>query len=147
MPTCGHQLSSSATDSLFLLPSAVVACSFIYVETAFLWRWYLQQDEQMIATLENLVNEGRLEFIGGGWSMNDEACVHYNAVVDQMSLGMRWEEERREREKERLRGSWREAERGWDREKESDPRQSGKMQMAEPLQAVNRVVLFIHIRI
>ena len=65
-------------------------CSFIYVETAFLWRWYLQQDEQTIATLENLVNEGRLEFIGGGWSMNDEACVHYNAVIDQMSLGMRW---------------------------------------------------------
>ena len=63
--------------------------SFIYVETAFLWRWYLQQDEQTIATMESLVNEGRLEFIGGGWSMNDEACVHYNAVVDQMSLGMR----------------------------------------------------------
>ncbi|XP_037083659.1 lysosomal alpha-mannosidase-like isoform X1 [Pollicipes pollicipes] len=62
---------------------------FIYVETAFFWRWYLQQDEQTIATVENLVNEGRLEFIGGGWSMNDEACVHYNAVIDQMSLGMR----------------------------------------------------------
>ncbi|KAF0293557.1 Lysosomal alpha-mannosidase [Amphibalanus amphitrite] len=62
---------------------------FIYVETAFFWRWYREQDEATKATVQTLVNEGRLEFIGGGWSMNDEACAHYNAVIDQMSLGMR----------------------------------------------------------
>lgn len=30
---------------------------------------------------------GRLEFISGGWSMNDEASTHYNSIIDQHSLG------------------------------------------------------------
>lgn len=34
--------------------------------------------------------EGRLEFINGGWSMNDEACTHYNSIIDQMTLGHRF---------------------------------------------------------
>ncbi|CAB4055207.1 MAN2B1 [Lepeophtheirus salmonis] len=40
--------------------------------------------------VKNLVDEGRLEFINGGWSMNDEAAAHYNAIIDQMSLGLRF---------------------------------------------------------
>ena len=31
---------------------------------------------------------GRFEFILGGWCMNDEASTHYNAIVDQMTLGL-----------------------------------------------------------
>jgi len=31
---------------------------------------------------------GRLEFILGGWCMNDEAATHYNAIIDQMTYGM-----------------------------------------------------------
>jgi lysosomal alpha-mannosidase len=41
--------------------------------------------------LENpniILNEtGRLEFISGGWSMNDEGVTHYSSIVDQHSLG------------------------------------------------------------
>lgn len=26
--------------------------------------------------------------IGGGWSMNDEGAAHYNAIIDNMALGL-----------------------------------------------------------
>ena len=61
---------------------------FIYVESAFFWRWWGEQDAAMRATVRGLVEEGRLEFIGGGWSMNDEAAAHYNAIIDNMALGL-----------------------------------------------------------
>lgn len=36
-----------------------------------------------------LVAEGRFEFIGGGWSMHDEATVHYSSLIDNMSMGFK----------------------------------------------------------
>ncbi|CAF3547776.1 unnamed protein product [Rotaria sp. Silwood1] len=60
---------------------------FIYVEIAFFWRWWNQQSNETRTKVKNFVNEGRLEFISGGWCMNDEASTHYNSIIDQHSLG------------------------------------------------------------
>ncbi|XP_071107458.1 lysosomal alpha-mannosidase-like [Haliotis cracherodii] len=63
---------------------------FIYVEIAFFWRWWEEQTEDMQNTVKQLVNEGRLEFTLGGWSMNDEGATHYNAIIDQHTLGLQF---------------------------------------------------------
>jgi hypothetical protein len=31
-----------------------------------------------------------LEFISGGWSMNDEAAAHYTAIIDDITLGLQF---------------------------------------------------------
>ncbi|XP_035775636.1 lysosomal alpha-mannosidase-like [Anopheles albimanus] len=63
---------------------------FVYVESAFMHKWYNEQTPEMQQKVKMLVDEGRLEFIGGAWSMNDEAAVHYQSVVDQFTWGLRF---------------------------------------------------------
>lgn len=50
---------------------------FIYVEQAFFQRWWRQQNEAVKADVRQLLANGQLEFINGGWCMHDEATVHY----------------------------------------------------------------------
>ncbi|UJR26763.1 hypothetical protein I4U23_008078 [Adineta vaga] len=77
----------------YILDSVVVALDenpdrrFIYVEIGFFWRWWNQQTEDIRDKVKQFVNEGRLEFISGGWCMNDEASTHYNSIIDQHTLG------------------------------------------------------------
>lgn len=64
---------------------------FVYVESAFFEKWWLEQTEEKQQSVKQLVSEGRLEFAGGAWSMNDEAGVHYHSIVDQLTWGLRLE--------------------------------------------------------
>ncbi|XP_058146251.1 lysosomal alpha-mannosidase [Dasypus novemcinctus] len=66
---------------------------FVYVEMAFFARWWHQQTNATQAIVRDLVRQGRLEFANGGWVMNDEATTHYGAIVDQMTLGLRFLED------------------------------------------------------
>ena len=38
--------------------------------------------------VKDLVQKKQLEFINAGWCMNDEAGTHYNAIIDQMTVGL-----------------------------------------------------------
>ena len=40
-----------------------------------------------VLQVKTLVKNKQLEFVNAGWCMNDEAGTHYNAIIDQMSLG------------------------------------------------------------
>ncbi|XP_075989719.1 lysosomal alpha-mannosidase-like isoform X1 [Anticarsia gemmatalis] len=61
---------------------------FIYVETAFFWKWWVRQPVKVQAAVRDLVSQGRLQFVGGAWSMNDEAAAHYHSTIDQFTWGL-----------------------------------------------------------
>ncbi|XP_048198391.1 lysosomal alpha-mannosidase isoform X2 [Perognathus longimembris pacificus] len=80
-------------DSVISALMAEPSRRFIYVEMAFFSRWWHQQTNATQEIVRDLVRQGRLEFANGGWVMNDEAATHYGAIVDQMTLGLRFLED------------------------------------------------------
>ncbi|XP_068150676.1 lysosomal alpha-mannosidase-like [Drosophila tropicalis] len=63
---------------------------FIQVETSFFFKWFNEQSETIKLAVNKLVENGQLEFTGGGWSMNDEAAAHYQSIIDQFSVGLKY---------------------------------------------------------
>ncbi|XP_036278768.1 lysosomal alpha-mannosidase isoform X2 [Pipistrellus kuhlii] len=80
-------------DSVICSLLADPARRFVYVEMAFFSRWWHQQTKATQDVVRDLVRQGRLEFANGGWVMNDEASTHYGAIIDQMTLGLRFLED------------------------------------------------------
>ncbi|XP_002066512.2 lysosomal alpha-mannosidase [Drosophila willistoni] len=63
---------------------------FIQVESVFFSKWWNEQSEVIKQIVQQLTDEGRLEFTGGAWSMNDEAATNYQSVIDQFTLGLKF---------------------------------------------------------
>ena len=49
--------------------------------------WWKNQTEDLKAQVRQLVTEGRLELLNAGWSMHDEACPHYEDMMNNMMAG------------------------------------------------------------
>ena len=60
---------------------------FTYVEMKFLSMWWSEQTDAMKANVRMLVQQGRLEIVNAGWSMHDEACPHYEDMINNMMKG------------------------------------------------------------
>ncbi|KYQ94434.1 alpha-mannosidase [Tieghemostelium lacteum] len=60
---------------------------FNWAEVIYFQRWWYDQNAIVQAQTRQLIAEGRLYFIGGGWAQNDEAVTHYQAVINQMTIG------------------------------------------------------------
>ena len=60
------------------------------MEQAFFQRWYAEQDDPTRGLVRQLVADGQLEFVNGGWCMHDEANPSYVDMIDQTALGHRW---------------------------------------------------------
>jgi len=60
---------------------------FSYVEMKFFSMWFYEQTPKMQDDVRNLVKQGRLEFLNAGWSMSDEACPHFDDLIDNMQKG------------------------------------------------------------
>lgn len=63
---------------------------FIWEEMSYLERWWRDASEFKRQSFTNLVKNGQLEIVGGGWVMNDEANSHYYAIIEQMTEGNMW---------------------------------------------------------
>nr|XP_051693851.1 lysosomal alpha-mannosidase isoform X5 [Oryctolagus cuniculus] len=85
-----HGAVKNILDSVISALRAEPSRRFVYVEMAFFSRWWHQQTFTTRQAVRELVHQGRLEFANGGWVMNDEAATHYGAIVDQMTLGLRF---------------------------------------------------------
>lgn len=53
----------------------------------FFTMWWDQQLDATKESVRTLVSEGRLELLNAGWSMHDEACPHYEDMVNNMMKG------------------------------------------------------------
>ncbi|XP_036596650.1 lysosomal alpha-mannosidase-like [Trichosurus vulpecula] len=80
---CVQHILDSVVSALLANPSRC----FIFAEMAFFVRWWQQQPAPRRQAVQQLVSQGRLQFVNGGWVMNDEATTYYAAIIDQMSLG------------------------------------------------------------
>lgn len=63
---------------------------FIWAEISFFAMWWedLSEDEQ--SQVRNLVKNGQLEIVSGGWVMNDEANSHWISIIHQYTDGHQW---------------------------------------------------------
>ncbi|KAK0590368.1 hypothetical protein LWI29_026028 [Acer saccharum] len=63
---------------------------FIWEEMSYLERWWRDASVSKRESFANLVKNGQLEIVGGGWVMNDEANSHYFAIIEQIAEGNMW---------------------------------------------------------
>ncbi|XP_077497606.1 lysosomal alpha-mannosidase-like [Amblyomma americanum] len=63
---------------------------FVSAENIYFSRWWREQPSDIKNTVRDFVQSGRLQFVGGGWVQNDEAVTHYTAIIDQMTMGLRF---------------------------------------------------------
>jgi len=63
---------------------------FIIVEMAFFTMWWAEATEQQKALVFKYVELKKVEFVLGGWCMNDDADPTYSASINQMSEGHRF---------------------------------------------------------
>ena len=60
---------------------------FVIVEIAFFSRWWLDLSFKRHNLFKKLFHNGQIEFLNGGWVMNDEATSYYEDIIDQLTLG------------------------------------------------------------
>lgn len=63
---------------------------FVSVEMEFFSHWWREQNKERKRRMKKVVQRGQLEFVGGGWCMNDEAAASYVDIIDQMTLGLKF---------------------------------------------------------
>lgn len=52
--------------------------------------WWKTTTQERKDKLFKIIKTKQLEFVVGGWCMNDEANPTYSSIINQMTLGHQW---------------------------------------------------------
>ena len=64
--------------------------TFIWAEISYFKKWYDAKSASDRAAVKALVQQGRFEFVNGGWVMHDEAVSSYRDDILQLVVGRAW---------------------------------------------------------
>ena len=62
---------------------------FSYVEQVFFEIWWQEISNATKDVVREYIRNGQLEFLMGGYVMNDEGCTYYDDIIEQLTLGHR----------------------------------------------------------
>ena len=85
--TICHACVSCILDSVIYALQRNPERKFTYVEMAFFSMWWDEQPPDIKEITRELVRNGQLAFVNGGWCMHDEATTHFLGMIDQTTLG------------------------------------------------------------
>ncbi|CDW71653.1 glycosyl hydrolases family 38 protein [Stylonychia lemnae] len=60
---------------------------FCYCEIKYFSMWWKYQNDEMKQKVKDIVKQGRLEFVNGGWVSHDEATTNYEDQINNMYIG------------------------------------------------------------
>ncbi|KAK6025180.1 glycosyl hydrolase family 38 protein [Ostertagia ostertagi] len=63
---------------------------FIYAEISFMEMWWRDQSDDVRKKVTQLLKDGQLEIVTGGWVMTDEANAHYFSIIAELIEGHEW---------------------------------------------------------
>lgn len=64
--------------------------TFIWAEISYFSKWYESLSPEDRNGVKNLLKRRQLEFVTGGWVMNDEANSHWLSILQQLTEGQVW---------------------------------------------------------
>ena len=77
-------------DSMLVALASNSSRKFVWEETSFLSLWWQKATFEQKVLMKRLIDEKRLEMIGGGWTMHDEAVNNAATIIHQMTLGLKF---------------------------------------------------------
>eukprot|EP00939_MAST-03C_sp_MAST-3C-sp1_P002969 g2969.t1 len=85
-----HTETKQILDSVVKTLSLKRTRKFIWAEISYLSLWWSDSSESLRNKAKELIRNGQLEIVTGGWVMNDEANPDIPAIIGQMVEGHRW---------------------------------------------------------